>query len=97
MKTFTYGDLRNYLLENIKSEKYLKLAEFIKKEFSTDPNFNLYEHLYNNSNKVIFTAKDDEELIKKRDAFIKNKFRLMNFGIIDEIKSWLKDRKLKYP
>lgn len=90
-------DLRNYLLENAEYEKYRKLADFIKKEFSNDPNFDLYKHLYYNGDKVIFTAKDDEHLIKKRDDFINRKFKIMNFGKVDQIKAWLKDNKLKYP
>lgn len=97
MKVFTYGDLRNYLLQHAESEKYTKLAEFIKKEISTDPNFDIYQYLYDNGDKVIFTAKDDEALIKKRDEYVKTKFKIMHFGLVDEIKSKLKDRELRYP
>ena len=90
-------DLRNYLLQHSMYEKYRRLADFIKKEISTDPNLNLFQYLYDNGDKVILTAKDDEQLIKRRDNFIKNKFKLMKFGIIDEIKSKMKDRELYYP
>ncbi|MGC8649276.1 MAG: hypothetical protein ACP5UN_03625 [Candidatus Micrarchaeia archaeon] len=97
MKTFTYNDLREYLLYRIYKDKYVRLAEFIKKEISDDPDFNLFEYLYNNRDNIIFTAKNKEDLIKKRDEYIKNKFKIMKFGLIAEIKSKINDYLLNYP
>ncbi len=96
MKKYTYYDLRNYLIEMLYLSKYRKLSQFLKSEVSEDPNFNFFEYLLDNKDKVLFTAKNSEMLIEKRDEFIKNKFRLMRFGIIEEIKSKIDDYLLNY-
>jgi len=96
LKKYTYYDLRNYLIEMLYLSKYRKLSQFLKSEVSEDPNFNFFEYLLDNKDKVLFTAKNSEMLIEKRDEFIKNKFRLMRFGIIEEIKSKIDDYLLNY-
>ncbi|MGC8587007.1 MAG: hypothetical protein ACP5K9_01815 [Candidatus Micrarchaeia archaeon] len=96
MKKYTYYDLRNYLIEMLYLSKYRKLSQFLKSEVSEDPDFNFFEYLLDNKDKVLFTAKNSEMLIEKRDEFIKNKFRLMRFGIIEEIKSKIDDYLLNY-
>ncbi|MGC8582066.1 MAG: hypothetical protein ACP5MW_07000 [Thermoplasmata archaeon] len=65
MKVFTYGDLREYLLSKIYKDEYVKLVDFLKREISDNPDFNLFDYLYKNNNVVIFTAKNTEELNKK--------------------------------
>jgi hypothetical protein len=97
MKTFTYGDLREYLLARIYKDEYVKLADFLKREISDNPDFNLFDYLYKNSNVVILRAKNTEELNKKIEDYIKTKFKLMHFGIKDKIKSKILDYKLSYP
>ncbi len=97
MKTFTYGDLIEYLLARIYQDKYVKLADFLKREISDNPDFNLFDYLYKNKDVVILTAKNSEELEKKIKDYIKTKFKLMHFGIKDELKSKWTDYKLSYP
>lgn len=97
MKTLTYGDLRTLLLNNVYKTKYYKLTEYLRKTIGDgNAKFNLFGYLNENRDKIILTAKNEKDLKKKTNAFIKNKFKLMGFGITDEIKSRIEDRKKSF-
>ncbi len=93
MKTFTYKDLRAFLLNSIYKKKYYELAVYLKKVIGEGKDINLFEYLDENGDKIILTAKNEKELNKKIRQFIRTKFKLMKFGIFDEIKSKLDDIK----
>jgi len=96
MKAFTNEDLRLYLLNRIYYKKYRDLADFLKVELGKDKNFDIFEYLHQTGSNVILTAKDSEELNKKVNEYIKNKFKLMHYSIFKRIKSYLEDRKTVY-
>ncbi len=92
MKIFTYKDLKTFLLNRVYETKYYKLADYLRKSIGNSEDFNLFEYLEKNENNIILTAKNDKELNKKIKKFLKTKFKLMKFGIIDEIKSRIEDK-----
>ena len=97
METFTYEDLRRYMTDRLFYKKYQLLSEFIRQSINKDPDFNLYDYLYKRGNTIIFTAKNKQLLLKKRDEYFKNKFRQMKFGVVDRVLAWWSDYRDSYP
>ncbi len=97
MEYFTYLDLRNYLLERVYFDKYVKLADHIKRKFSDDENFQFYDYLYKNKDHILISAENKKELDKKIKLYFKKQFKEMNYGKFDEIKSKIKDWRTSYP
>jgi len=96
MKTFTNEDLRLYLLNRIYFKKYRDLADFLKLELGKDKNFDIFEYLYQHGTDVILTAKDSNELNRKIEEYINQKFKLMHYNVFRRLRSYLEDRKMVY-
>jgi len=75
----------------------VKLAEHIKKKFGDGENFQFYDYLYKNKDKVLISAENKVLLDKKVKLYFKEQFKEMGYGKIDEIRSKIKDWRTSYP